>query len=68
VRVVDEEGKQLGVLETADALALAMHKGLDLVEIAPDQRPPVCRIMDFGKFKYEEKKKAQASKRSSTRW
>jgi len=63
VRVVDEEGKQLGVLETADALALAMHKGLDLVEIAPDQRPPVCRIMDFGKFKYEEKKKAQASKR-----
>lgn len=61
--MIDEEGKQLGVLDTADALALAIHKGLDLVEIAPDQRPPVCRIMDFGKFKYEEKKKLQASKR-----
>jgi len=63
IRVIDDEGKQLGVLETADALALAAHKGLDLVEIAPNQRPPVCRIMDYGKFKYEQKKKDQASKR-----
>mgnify|MGYP002783652915 CR=1 FL=1 len=63
VRVIDEDNKQLGVMETADALALAMHKQLDLVEIAPNQRPPVCRIMDFGKFKYEEKKKEQASRR-----
>jgi translation initiation factor IF-3 len=63
IRVIDDEGKQLGVLETADALALAVHKGLDLVEIAPNQRPPVCRIMDYGKYKYEEKKKSQASKR-----
>lgn len=63
IRVIDDEGKQLGVLETADALALAVHKGLDLVEIAPNQRPPVCRIMDYGKFKYEQKKKEQASKR-----
>jgi translation initiation factor IF-3 len=63
IRVIDDEGKQLGVIDTADALALASHKGLDLVEIAPNQRPPVCRIMDFGKFKYEQKKKEQASKR-----
>ena len=63
IRVIDEENQQLGVLETADALALAVRKGLDLVEIAPNQRPPVCRIMDYGKFKYEEKKKEQASRR-----
>lgn len=63
IRVIDEENEQLGVLETADALALALRKGLDLVEIAPNQRPPVCRIMDYGKFKYEEKKKEQASRR-----
>ena len=63
IRVIDDEGKQLGVIETVDALALAAHKGLDLVEIAPNQRPPVCRIMDYGKYKYEQKKKDQASKR-----
>ena len=63
IRVIDDEGKQLGVIETADALALAVHKGLDLVEIAPKQRPPVCRIMDYGKYKYEQKKKDQASRR-----
>ena len=60
---MDEENQQLGIMETADAPALALHKQLDLVEIAPNQRPPVCRIMDFGKFKYEEKKKEQASRR-----
>ena len=63
VRCIDEEGKSLGVMDTADALALAARKGLDLVEIAADQRPPVCRIMDYGKFKYEQKKKDQASRR-----
>ena len=63
VRVLDEEGNQLGVLETADAIALALQKGLDLVEIAPTQRPPVCKIMDFGKYKYEIKKKEQASRK-----
>ena len=63
VRVIDDEGTQRGLMETADALALAYHKGLDLVEIAPNQRPPVCRIMDYGKYKYEQKKKDQASKR-----
>ncbi len=63
VRCIDDEGKQLGVIDTADALALAIRKGLDLVEIAPNQRPPVARIMDFGKYKYELKKKEQASKK-----
>jgi translation initiation factor IF-3 len=63
IRVVDEDGSPLGVLETADAQAIANRKGLDLVEIAPNQRPPVCKIMDFGKYKYETKKKEQASKK-----
>ena len=51
IRVVDEEGEPLGVLETSDAQAMANRRGLDLVEIAPNQRPPVCKIMDFGKYK-----------------
>jgi len=63
IRVVDEEGEPLVVLETSDAQALANRRGLDLVEIAPNQRPPVCKIMDFGKYKYETKKKEQASKK-----
>jgi len=63
VRLVDDEGNMKGVVEINDALAMAAEKGLDLVEIAPDQRPPVCRLMDYGKFKYEQKKKDQASKR-----
>jgi translation initiation factor IF-3 len=63
VRVIDDLGNQLGVLETVDALALAKERGLDLVEVAANQRPPVCRILDFGKFKYEQKKKEHASKR-----
>ncbi len=63
IRVIDDEGAQLGVIDTADAQAIANRKGLDLVEIAPNQRPPVCRIMDYGKYKYETKKKEQASKK-----
>jgi translation initiation factor IF-3 len=61
--VIDDEGTQLGVMPTKDALALAREKGLDLVEVAANQRPPVCRIMDYGRFKYETKKKAAASKK-----
>ena len=57
VRVVSEDGKQLGVIATTDALERARNVGLDLVEVAPNERPPVCRIMDYGKFKYERKKK-----------
>ncbi len=63
--IADEE--QLGVLPTHEALRLAEEKGLDLVEISPRAFPPVCRIMDYGKYKYEEaKKKQQARKRAST--
>ena len=66
VRVVSEE-EQLGVMPTHEALKLAEEKGLDLVEISPRAFPPVCRIMDYGKYKYEEaKKKQQARKRAST--
>lgn len=57
VRVVDQNGHMLGVIPTAEALTLAREAGLDLVEVSPNERPPVCRIMDFGKFKYEQKKK-----------
>jgi len=61
--VIDAEGNQLGVLPTHQALQLAQEQGLDLVEISPTSRPPVCRIMDFGKFKYEQSKKQKQSKR-----
>ena len=61
VRVVGQNNEQLGVLATTDALEQARQFGLDLVEVAPDQRPPVCRIMDFGKFKYEQKRKQAKS-------
>jgi translation initiation factor IF-3 len=57
VRVIGADGSQLGVLDTPQALGLAREQELDLVEVAPTERPPVCRIMDFGKFKYQQKKK-----------
>jgi translation initiation factor IF-3 len=57
VRVIGNEGEVLGVLETIDALAKAREAGLDLVEVAPQEKPPVCRIMDYGKFKYQQKKR-----------
>ena len=57
IRVVDHEGNMLGVIPTAEAMNLAREAGLDLVEVAPNERPPVCRIMDYGKFKYQQKKK-----------
>jgi len=63
IRVIDAEGKQLGVLQTPEALKMAEEQGLDLVEIAPTSRPPVCKIMDFGKFKYEQSKKARESRK-----
>jgi len=65
VLVVDEDGEQLGVMETRDAQALATERGLDLVEVAPTARPPVCRIMDYGKFKYEANKKARRARQAS---
>ena len=63
VRVVDEEGKQVGVMSTRDALILAEEQGLDLVEVAPNADPPVCKIMDFGKYKYLQKKKMHEAKK-----
>jgi len=63
VRVIDDEGEQLGVMPTPEALALAEEQGLDLVEVSPTARPPVCRIMDFGKYKYEQSKKQKLSKK-----
>ncbi len=62
VRVISQDGEQLGVIPTREALATAKEAGLDLVEVAPSERPPVCRIMDYGKYKYEKGKKANKSR------
>jgi translation initiation factor IF-3 len=66
VRVVDDEGTQLGIMATSEALAMAQSKGLDLVEVSPNADPPVCRIMDYGKFKYEQQKRQQEAKKKQT--
>jgi len=64
VRLVDEEGEQLGIVSPKEALAMATEKNLDLVEIAPMATPPVCKIMDFGKFKYEQSKREKESRKN----
>ncbi len=64
IRVVGADGTNLGVMNTYDALKMAQDQSLDLVEINPRAVPPVCKIMDFGKYKYEEKKKLQAAKKN----
>jgi translation initiation factor IF-3 len=61
VRVIGADGSQLGIIPTDQALGIARDEGLDLVEVAPGEEPPVCRIMDFGKFKYQQKKKQHKS-------
>ena len=66
MRVVAEDGSNLGVLPTDQALKRAQEVGLDLVEVNPKGTPPVCKILDFGKYKYEEKKKAAEAKRKQT--
>jgi translation initiation factor IF-3 len=66
VRVIDADGSMLGVLQTHEALRKAQEQGLDLVEVNPKSDPPVCKILDFGKYKYEEKKKAGEAKRKQT--
>lgn len=63
IRVIDDEKNQLGVLPTHQAVSLARERGLDLVEIAPQAQPPVCRIMDYGKFLYEQHKKEHEAKK-----
>ena len=63
IRLIDEEGTQLGIIATEEARALAAERGLDLVEVAPGARPPVCRLMDFGKYKYAQARKAREAKK-----
>lgn len=63
VRVVDEGGEMLGVMSPLEGLRLAEERGLDLIEIAPTASPPTCKIMDYGKYKYENKKKAAAARK-----
>lgn len=64
MRVIGADGSQLGVMDTRKALELAQSQGLDLAEISPTSNPPVCKIIDYGKFKYEAKKKAQKAKKN----
>jgi translation initiation factor IF-3 len=63
VRVITDEGEQFGVMETREAIRTARERGLDLVEVSPNADPPVCKIIDFGKFQYEAKKKANEAKK-----
>ena len=63
VRVIGEDGSQIGVLDTQDALQMARDAGVDLVEVAPDAKPPVCKIMDYGKYKYKQKKRTHQAKK-----
>lgn len=64
VRLIDVDGKQIGIVPTSEALKMAYEKGLDLVEVSPEVNPPVCRIMDFVKYKYQlEKKEKEAKKK-----
>ena len=63
VRVIGDDGEQFGVMDTRDAIRAAREKGMDLVEVAPGADPPVCRIIDYGRFQYEAKKKANEAKK-----
>lgn len=64
VRLIDEAGEQVGIIPTRDALEMARERGLDLVEVAPNAIPPVCRLMDYGKFRYEQSRKERESRRN----
>jgi translation initiation factor IF-3 len=63
VRLVGEDGKQIGVIKTTEALAYAQERDLDLVEVAPEARPPVCRVLDYSKYKYEQAQKQKAARK-----
>jgi translation initiation factor IF-3 len=63
VRLIDDEGNQVGVLKTADALRFAQERDLDLVEVAPEARPPVCRVLDYSKYKYEQAQKLKQARK-----
>lgn len=64
MRVIDNEGKQLGVMNVRDALVVATEKMLDLVEVAPNSNPPVCRLMDYGKYQYEKQKREREARKA----
>ena len=64
VRVIDEDGTQLGIMRPREALEIANEKGLDLVEVAPNAKPPVCRILNYGKYQYEQERKAKQARKS----
>jgi translation initiation factor IF-3 len=64
VRVIDEAGKQLGIMNTNEALRMAEMKGLDLVEVSPNANPPVCRLMDYGKYVYERAKREREARKA----
>lgn len=66
MRVISDEGSQLGILPLEEALQAAKEAGLDLVEVAPEAEPPVCRIMDFGRYKYQQSKKVAESRKKSS--
>ena len=66
MRVIDDSGTQLGIMSSSEALRMAQDRGLDLVEVNPKAEPPVCKVMDYGKFKYEEKKKANEQRKRQT--
>ena len=64
VRLIDDEGKQLGIIATQEALRMAKDKDLDLVEVSPNANPPVCKILDYGKYRFEQEKKLRDSKKN----
>jgi translation initiation factor IF-3 len=66
VRVVGADGSQLGIMRVEEALEIARNQGFDLVEVAPTAEPPVCRIMDYGRFRYEQQKKQQEARKKQT--
>lgn len=66
IRLIGESGAQVGIVETSKALTMAQRAGLDLVEVAPRARPPVCRIMDYGKYRYERGKKARKNRHTAS--
>jgi translation initiation factor IF-3 len=66
VRLIDEQGQQVGIMRTQDALRQAQERDLDLVEVAPDAKPPVCRILDYSKYKYEQVQKQKAARKHQT--
>ncbi len=66
VRVIDANGNQVGILAVKEAIRLAEEQGLDLVEVAPGAKPPVCRVMNYGKYKYQQNKRSQEAKKNQT--